>query len=224
MESTRKIVALVLVLGLATAATAQQAPGDDVALLGKWRLTTLVDKEAEKLRGVNGYYELIVGRSGDKVLAAVAKVGHTGKDYAPRDLMAGVAEAQVERDERGQTTNVRLEVVLRSPSGTVQPMLFELTLDREGALGYWALTGADSVHVVAEDTGTVEHTVFGAARAIRGSGPRVRLRPDTPLPCRLSCDIRFRCGGMGPGGCNSSNSCLDACEPEGGGARRGAGE
>jgi hypothetical protein len=127
--------------------------------------------------------------------------------------LTGVAEVQVEQ-EAGRLVGLRFTITLASQSGSRQSMLFELGLDGESLLGFWAIT-SDGEREQADEADAVDYTVFGAARAERGSGKPVRLGPDTPLPCRLGCDIRYRCGGMGPGACNSSNTCRDACSSGG---------
>lgn len=112
---------------------------------------------------------------------------------------------------RPRPATLRLRVELLSSKGATQAMVFALEIGADTLLGYWALVDA------AEGVDPLEPAdpqVFGVARAERGPGELVRLRLSARVPCRVLCDVRYRCSGAGPGACNASNTCLDACDEQ----------
>ena len=199
-RTLRAMISTGLVLLAAGAALAETPPG----IGGLWKWKTIVVEGPGKLRGVGGRYTAIITLSGAQATLSVAKEGYGKRDYGADAVPVGLATGlKVVADEDGSRT---LDASVKLTGGkTDLTMAFSLRFVGDTVTGYWRY---------APDGST-----WGGLLGTRLPSASVTLTLTTPLPCLACCDILYRCGEQGPGGCNSSNECIAACAEEGAGPR-----
>lgn len=191
------------------------AAADPFGIAGTWRVTTLALDKAH--RHVNGHHTFELVAAG-------------GSDYTVRVTPPTGGEARLQLVASGDpvTALQAAFVVTLGAGATADPMRFELTFSRRDPKSPWTLDGyfehrgAPFVVPEGDPDGKAQghgSTFWGVLSAAPGAGKPLVLSPKSALSCLVCCDAFWRCGGMGPGACNSSNTCRDAClepSPDGG--------
>ena len=196
------------------------AAADGFGIAGAWRVTTLALDKAH--RNVNGHYTFeLVAAGGTDYTVRVTRAGDAiGHQAAPAPA-GGEARLQLAPRSGGGVTALQAAFDVTLAQGTAaDPMRFELTFSHRDANSPWTCDGyfehRGAVFVVPEgdpDGKGEGHgsTFWGVLSAARGAGKPLSLSPKSALSCFVCCDAFWRCSGTGPGACNSSNTCRDAC-------------
>lgn len=174
-----------------------------------WRLTTLVTGGPESLIGANGYYELSL----DGERATLRKVGEAGTPrYEAGAVLEGSGTLSLAADPAWPSAMSGTLSVILQRGDVRRPITLRVRVLGDEMDGTWSFPSGPG--------GPPVGRAWGLIAGVRGRGEPIVLTDGDRAACDVCVEAYYNCGGMGVGGCNSSEVAADECDARMAKARR----
>lgn len=163
-----------------------------------WYFTTQVEYGPSQMLGARGHYELTLNRDTPQTTITIRKVGQNGQKYRSEQileskLVRSTIHKEEEFSEYWSGTETLTTTIMLSGKSLHQKIEFQFWFVGDDLYGVWQIES--------------KQEIVGGLRGSNSSEDLSTSISPVQLPCPLCCDVHLRCGGMGPGDCNSSLLC-----------------